>query len=257
MVGGYDEADATEQIAVPTDITIPTTSSALGSLDTLPMDLTENDVHDPFGVGWLFNAIGDPGTERPGGSHGVDSASSPLPPFPAFEGNDATGGLQAVASGGPLTPDASGTSLPAKIGTRFSREAVRILRQWLDSNREHPYPNDDERHILQQQTGLSKTQIANWLANARRRTMVQQNRPTSTGQPETETRPINIPRRSGTPTPESRRWQLNPLERWYGSPPEDEPADATAIARAIASRQSRMWTPCFIIGFKLIMLTQC
>ncbi|GFP53541.1 homeobox protein 4 [Trichoderma asperellum] len=63
---------------------------------------------------------------------------------------------------------------PPKIGARFSRESVRILKNWLSTHNRHPYPSDEEKEMLQRQTGLNKTQITNWLANARRRVLCQQ-----------------------------------------------------------------------------------
>ncbi|OHE99118.1 hypothetical protein CORC01_05611 [Colletotrichum orchidophilum] len=129
---------------------------------------------------------------------------------------------------------------PPKIGTRFSRDSTRILRQWLSSHSHHPYPNDEEKKILQHQTGLSKIQITNWLINARRRGKVQgRHRSISpySGNSATGTKPIDVPARPGTPAPRSspRYQSLNPLERWVDSPPEHEPATVTAIARAVAS----------------------
>lgn len=51
----------------------------------------------------------------------------------------------------------------------FSREAVKILRCWLQDHAEHPYPDPKEKEVLQMRTGLRKDQVSNWLANARRR----------------------------------------------------------------------------------------
>lgn len=140
----------------------------------------------------------------------------------------------------PVTAPTTSTPPPPKIGTRFSRDSTRILRQWLSSHNQHPYPSEEEKRILQHQTGLSKVQITNWLINARRRGKVQgRHRSTSpySGNAETSTGPVNVPRRPGTPAPRSspRYQSLNPLERWVDSPPEHEPATVTAIARAMAS----------------------
>lgn len=119
-----------------------------------------------------------------------------------------------------------------KVGARFSRDAVRILKAWLSTHSHRPYPNDEERENLQRQTGLNKTQIANWLANARRRSKgkFQPTRPTS---PSVRgwSGAIEIPRRPGTPALEPE--YLSPLQRWQNSPPENEPASVTAIASAI------------------------
>ncbi|KAF9870299.1 C2H2 type zinc finger domain-containing protein [Colletotrichum karsti] len=124
---------------------------------------------------------------------------------------------------------------PAKIGARFSRESVRILKNWLSTHTRHPYPSDEEKEMLQRQTGLNKTQITNWLANARRRGKTQAPRSTSPHVRSSWSGPIDIPQRRGTPAPDGRTSRMNPLERWVDSPPENEPATVTAIARAVAS----------------------
>ncbi|QSZ29951.1 hypothetical protein DSL72_004469 [Monilinia vaccinii-corymbosi] len=115
-----------------------------------------------------------------------------------------------------------------KVGARFSRQSVRILKDWLGLHHRHPYPTDSEREVLMSKTGLNKTQITNWLANARRRG---KSRPTIT--PHTVgnyANAMDIPRKA-TPALE----HMNPLERWKHSPPEHEPASATAIAKAVTA----------------------
>ncbi|GKT45591.1 homeobox protein 4 [Colletotrichum spaethianum] len=134
----------------------------------------------------------------------------------------------------PATAAPNKTTTPAKIGARFSRESVRILKNWLSTHTRHPYPSDEEKEMLQRQTGLNKTQITNWLANARRRGKTQAPRSTSP-HPRSYSGAIDIPQRRGTPAPDGRVRHMNPLERWVDSPPENEPAEVTAIARAVAS----------------------
>jgi hypothetical protein len=125
---------------------------------------------------------------------------------------------------------------PPKIGARFSRESVRVLKTWLTTHNRHPYPSDEEKDLLQRKTGLSKTQITNWLANARRRGKVQAPRATSPHPANFSSRAggIDIPQRRGTPALET----MNPLQRWEHSPPEHEPASVTAIARAVTASSS-------------------
>ncbi|KPM42396.1 hypothetical protein AK830_g4141 [Neonectria ditissima] len=131
----------------------------------------------------------------------------------------------------------SKVAAPPKIGARFSRESVRILKNWLSTHNRHPYPSDEEKEMLQRQTGLNKTQITNWLANARRRGKVQGQAPRSTSPHfKTWSGPIDIPQRRGTPALEA----MNPLQRWEHSPPENEPASITAISRAVTASSSGM-----------------
>ncbi|KAK3318406.1 hypothetical protein B0H66DRAFT_575255 [Apodospora peruviana] len=126
---------------------------------------------------------------------------------------------------------ASGAVATPKIGARLSRESVKILKNWLSTHHKHPYPNEEEKQMLQRQTGLNKTQITNWLANARRRRKIIAPRSTSPGV-RSFSSSIDIPQRRGTPAAFE---QMNPLQRWQISPPENEPASVTAIARAVTA----------------------
>ncbi|CAH0058649.1 unnamed protein product [Clonostachys solani] len=127
-------------------------------------------------------------------------------------------------------PKRVSTRPPGKIGTRFSQDAVRILRAWFSSHEGNPYPNEQERLTLELQTGLNSTQVYNWLANARRR------RPRSMfHEPPSRQQspaPISIPRRPGTP--------MIPLQRWMDSPPEDEPVEVASIVRAMEDNSCRL-----------------
>ncbi|KAK4181848.1 pah6 homeobox protein encoded by the pah6 protein [Triangularia setosa] len=118
-----------------------------------------------------------------------------------------------------------------RTGVRFSREELKILKNWLSTHSRHPYPTEEEKEMLQKQTGLSKTQITNWLANTRRRNKnAVAQRSTSPGV-RTWSKPIDIAGRRGAPSFEL----MNPLQRWQISPPENEPASVTAIQRAIST----------------------
>lgn len=121
------------------------------------------------------------------------------------------------------------TETAPKVGPRFSRESIRILRGWLSTHHAHPYPTEEEKESLIRQTGLNKTQITNWLANARRRGKVRPPRSTSPSV-NNYANAMDIPRRA-TPALEN----MNPLERWKNSPPENEPASVTAIAKAVTA----------------------
>ncbi|ERF75297.1 hypothetical protein EPUS_00089 [Endocarpon pusillum Z07020] len=114
-----------------------------------------------------------------------------------------------------------------KNGARLSREAVKVLNTWLAGHADHPYPTDVEKDRLKEITGLKRSQISNWLANARRRGKV---RSTSYAASPV-VRAIDIPPSSHADLDLE---DMTPLERWKHSPPEHEAASTTAIMRAVA-----------------------
>ncbi|KAI4916396.1 uncharacterized protein J4E92_009313 [Alternaria infectoria] len=75
---------------------------------------------------------------------------------------------------------------------RFPRAAVKVLKDWMLMHIDHPYPTDEEKETLKQETGLSVGQISNWMANTRRR---QKARPKRSASPSLRpsTGAINIP----------------------------------------------------------------
>ncbi|QSS60175.1 homeobox and C2H2 transcription factor [Histoplasma capsulatum] len=115
-----------------------------------------------------------------------------------------------------------------KSGARFPREAIRVLKTWLTNHANHPYPSDKEKDELKLKTGLKRSQICNWLANARRRGKV---RPLLRDISPPPTGALDIPRKQLAPVVDIS--ELTPLERWKHSPPEHEPASATDIIRAM------------------------
>lgn len=139
---------------------------------------------------------------------------------------------QSTAVSSPLIPGTP-TTRP-KLGSRFSREVIRTLKNWLAVRQQYPYPNEEEMTALQQRTGLNKAQLTNWFANARRRGKVQDIRPASP-QVNLQTDPMEILQRPGTPAFRSDSHYKDPLQRWVDSPPEHEPATVHDIAKAMAS----------------------
>ncbi|EEP82293.1 conserved hypothetical protein [Uncinocarpus reesii 1704] len=115
-----------------------------------------------------------------------------------------------------------------KNGSRFPREAVRVLRSWLSDHTAHPYPTDEEKDQLKAKTGLKRSQICNWLANARRRGKVRQ-------PPRSASPSIGVPIPARKLSPGVHLSDLNPLERWKHSPPENEPASVRDIIQAMAT----------------------
>jgi hypothetical protein len=136
-------------------------------------------------------------------------------------------GMRALksASYGAFEDDTDGSR---KNSTRLSRRAVAILKRWLRDHNDKPYPNEGEKDELKQNTGLTRTQISNWLANARRRGKA---RP-FTGTDSPIAGAVDIPRQSQHPQDPV---LMTPLDRWKYSPPEHEPATISDITRALAN----------------------
>lgn len=112
-----------------------------------------------------------------------------------------------------------------KGSARFPREAVRVLKGWLYEHSKHPYPTEQEKDELKERTGLKRTQISNWLANARRRGKV----PSATRSSSPVPGAIDIPQQHPDMS------HMTPLERWKHSPPEHEPAATSDIIRALVN----------------------
>jgi hypothetical protein len=107
-----------------------------------------------------------------------------------------TGRKQMRSTGhvGPIEDENEGEQGPKKgaAAARFPRAAVKILKDWMVVHIEHPYPTDEEKETLKQQTGLSIGQISNWMANTRRKQKARPKRSASPSiRPSTEA--INIP----------------------------------------------------------------
>lgn len=128
-----------------------------------------------------------------------------------------------------------------KSGARFSRDAVRILKTWLSEHYQHPYPSETEKDVLKERTGLKRSQIANWLANARRRGKVSQSTRDTSPIPGARDIPGSTRASSASSTTSNSSSStleyalMTPLERWKHSPPEHEAAATSDIIRAMAS----------------------
>eukprot|EP00761_Pharyngomonas_kirbyi_P009827 gb/GECH01009845.1/.p1 GENE.gb/GECH01009845.1/~~gb/GECH01009845.1/.p1 ORF type:complete len:251 (+),score=33.17 gb/GECH01009845.1/:1-753(+) len=46
-------------------------------------------------------------------------------------------------------------------------DAIQVLQDWFIEHWERPYPNDEEKEHLAQQTGLTAVQVGNWFINTR------------------------------------------------------------------------------------------
>ncbi|KAI8677897.1 hypothetical protein NCS55_00508200 [Fusarium keratoplasticum] len=125
-------------------------------------------------------------------------------------------------------------SLAALSGKRANTRSVRktrVLRNWFISHIDHPYPSEEDKVSLAQQSGLSRSQVVNWFANTRRRHRLSSAYSTSPGRGRQGFAP-------GSPMPHYLRKNMSPMDRWRNSPPEEEGASASAIQNALSAQSS-------------------
>ncbi|KAL4780344.1 hypothetical protein BJX76DRAFT_49084 [Aspergillus varians] len=147
------------------------------------------------------------------------------------EADDGDGGLEASCK-----PDLKETK-------QFVRKGARVLRDWFYVNEAYPYPSEEEKTILAQETGFSRQRISTWFANARRRHKQQR-------QVVSDSSAWGF--RAGSPMPTSDVASMTPMERWQSSPPDEEPVLEAVIREAMATspvtsdvsgRHSQVGTP--------------
>lgn len=88
-----------------------------------------------------------------------------------FLGSPGDASNASVGSGegtGEEDDDSNGKKNQKKRGI-FPKVATNILRAWLFQHLTHPYPSEDQKKQLAQDTGLTILQVNNWFINARRR----------------------------------------------------------------------------------------
>ncbi|KAL6923871.1 hypothetical protein ACHAP8_011868 [Fusarium lateritium] len=127
-----------------------------------------------------------------------------------------------------------GLSIAELSGKRTNTRSVRktrVLRNWYLSNLDHPYPSEEEKVDLAQQSGLSRSQVVNWFANSRRRHRLASTYSTLPSRGRQGSAPAS-------PMPRYLRKNMSPMDRWKNSPPDQEPASATAIQNALAAQSA-------------------
>ncbi|KAI1415395.1 hypothetical protein F5Y13DRAFT_8571 [Hypoxylon sp. FL1857] len=110
---------------------------------------------------------------------------------------------------------------PSKRPRSRSVRKTHLLRNWFSCHLDHPYPSEEERIALSQQSGLSRTQVSDWFSNARRRHRLSIKAVDKTIYPQ------------GSPMPTPPMSNMTPFERWRHSPPDEEPASESAIEQAL------------------------
>lgn len=69
----------------------------------------------------------------------------------------------------PSAPSSTLTDRPMRKRGKLPKETTDYLKAWLHRHSDHPYPSEEEKKQLCHATGLSMSQVSNWMINARRR----------------------------------------------------------------------------------------
>ncbi|XP_071533276.1 homeobox protein Meis1 isoform X14 [Panulirus ornatus] len=109
---------------------------------------------------------GTPGplSHQPASQQSADNTSEAVFLPPAGDASNAS-----IGSGEGTEEDDDGTKKNQKKRGIFPKVATNILRAWLFQHLTHPYPSEDQKKQLAQDTGLTILQVNNWFINARRR----------------------------------------------------------------------------------------
>jgi len=88
--------------------------------------------------------------------------------------------ISSNAQRSPQTPSASSlVERPPRKRGKLPKETTDYLKAWLHRHSDHPYPSEEEKKQLCLATGLSMSQVSNWMINARRRILAPAHRAAS------------------------------------------------------------------------------
>ncbi|KAF7357652.1 Sin component scaffold protein cdc11 [Mycena sanguinolenta] len=107
---------------------------------------------------WAFPASDFP---LPSGAAGVQQY--PMPPAPAL--NSPNRSPQSA-------PNSSLVERPHRKRGKLPKETTDFLKAWLHRHSDHPYPSEEEKKQLCHATGLSMSQVSNWMINVSRRASI-------------------------------------------------------------------------------------
>ncbi|KAJ7645651.1 hypothetical protein DFH06DRAFT_1425561 [Mycena polygramma] len=114
---------------------------------------------------WAFPASDFPLPSGPGGVQ-----QYPMPPAPAL--NSPNRSPQSA-------PSSTLVDRPQRKRGKLPKETTDFLKAWLHRHSDHPYPSEEEKKQLCHATGLSMSQVSNWMINARRRILAPAHRAAS------------------------------------------------------------------------------
>ncbi|KAF5318255.1 hypothetical protein D9611_014686 [Ephemerocybe angulata] len=118
--------------------------------------------------------------------------SPPMAPAPpSLNGNGTSPGRSPPGVGTQSTL----VDRPQRKRGKLPKETTDYLKAWLHRHSDHPYPSEEEKKQLCHATGLSMSQVSNWMINARRRILAPAHRAASGP---TTTAPFPPPGRSAS-----------------------------------------------------------
>lgn len=85
------------------------------------------------------------------------------------EGNGTDNSPGSGDCSGDESSELNGSARREKKRGIFPKLATNIMRAWLFQHLTHPYPSEEQKKELSEQTGLTLSQVNNWFINARRR----------------------------------------------------------------------------------------
>lgn len=147
-----------------------------------------------------------------------------------------------IHSSSPIQPPRSTSSSSSRPNNRrpharLAKASVLVMEKWLATHSHSPYPTEEDKIKLKQETGLALNQISSWFSNARKRGKAKPPPPASLKDiysPYTASEFPDLP-------------SLHPFERWLRLGPEHEAVSSDQVDEALKSlgqlRQVRLPNP--------------
>ncbi|KAF3702510.1 Homeobox protein Meis2 Meis1-related protein 1 [Channa argus] len=153
---------------MPIDLVIEERDVCKSDFDDLTgssTNLADHGVHNPASWRDMDDVHSTPSVGTPGPSSGGHISQSGDNTSELGKGD----GLEnSLASPGTGDEDDQEKKRQKKRGI-FPKVATNIMRAWLFQHLTHPYPSEEQKKQLAQDTGLTILQVNNWFINARRR----------------------------------------------------------------------------------------
>uniref|UniRef100_A0A8D3BKE0 Meis homeobox 2b n=1 Tax=Scophthalmus maximus TaxID=52904 RepID=A0A8D3BKE0_SCOMX len=148
---------------MPIDLVIEERDVCKSDFDDLSGSSTNLADHNPASWRDMDDAHSTPSVGTPGPSSGGHVSQSGDNTSELGDGLD-----NSLASPGTGDEDDQDKKRQKKRGI-FPKVATNIMRAWLFQHLTHPYPSEEQKKQLAQDTGLTILQVNNWFINARRR----------------------------------------------------------------------------------------